>query len=137
MMPRKATWAFRPSRMKKPSVSEETKHLVKEKCDEFVDIMLKPEYIIEQNVNTYSDRIVKIYTKWIRNFFYFKARYHCCDPEAIRINYEVGFARLEYVDEDRLNLSYFRHTGRWWEVHRELTLDECLKKISSNEIYHP
>lgn len=136
-MPRKAIWTFRPSRMKKPRVLEEMKHLVKDKCDEFIEIVLKPEHIIEQDVNTHNDRIVEIYTKWVRNFLYFKARYYCCDPEAIRNNYEEGFARLEYVDEDRFNLSYFRHTGRWWEVHRELTLDECLGEIADEDIYRP
>ena len=132
-MPLKNVWVFGVTQ--KAVASKSTKRQVKERCDRFLVSTLRQKIINEQDTTIRNTKVVDLYTKWIGNFFYFKAKFECRDPDAISPFIEEGFARLEYVDEDRFNLSYFRHTGKWWEVHREITLDECLNIISSQQLF--
>jgi hypothetical protein len=30
-----------------------------------------------------------------------------------------------------------RHTGQWFVVHYDLSLDDCLEIIEKNELFHP
>jgi hypothetical protein len=41
----------------------------------------------------------------------------------------TGFGRFE--------LAYFRHTDRWFTVHRGLTASDCFKEIEGNGIFWP
>ena len=44
---------------------------------------------------------------------------------------------MEYVGDGRFNLAYFRHTGKWWEVYRGLTLDVSIETIRDHGIFYP
>jgi len=46
----------------------------------------------------------------------------------------VRFARLEYAGDEKFNMAYMRHTGQWWEIFQELTLDECIEEIRTNPL---
>ena len=37
----------------------------------------------------------------------------------------------------RFDLAYFRHTDKWFTVHRGLTAAECFREIEGNEIFWP
>lgn len=41
----------------------------------------------------------------------------------------TGFGRFE--------LAFFRHTGRWFTIHRGMTVGECFKEIEGNGIFWP
>ncbi len=58
-------------------------------------------------------------------------------PHAISPSFEDKFARLEYVATDEFNLAYMRHTGKWQEIPRSISLDEALEMISDGEIFQP
>ena len=49
----------------------------------------------------------------------------------------MKFARLEYVEGNRFNLSYMRHTGEWIEVYPDLSLDQCLATIKDDPLFFP
>ncbi len=44
---------------------------------------------------------------------------------------------MEYVGNERFNLSYMRHTQKWWEIYQELTITECLKLIVESPHFIP
>ena len=52
-------------------------------------------------------------------------------------SFESRFARLQYAGDERFNLSYFRHTGQWWEVAQLLSLEKCLARIEEGNIFIP
>ena len=83
------------------------------------------------------DYIIDIYSKWYRIYFYFCAKYACPGPNAILPFFETKFARLEYIGNERFNLSYMRHTGQWWEIYTELSLDESLDAIRDEPHFLP
>jgi len=137
-MPRKGYgWYYHPPKPPKPKVPKEIKEKIKAISDEFVKSVLKPKYMIcDTSYNEYY-HIEEIYTKWWRNFFYFYSKYHYTRQNAIQEFVDSGFARLEYVSEDNFNLSYMRHTGKWWEIFVDLSLEECLETIEEMPHFNP
>jgi len=127
----------RPLREPKPNVPELTKSEVKKRCNELVENVLKPGYIKPPPEDKRFNYLVDIYTKWYHNYFYFCSKYCCPYPNAISPSFEDKFARLEYVSEDRFNLSYMRHTEQWWEISSEITLDECIETIKGMPHFMP
>jgi hypothetical protein len=56
-----------------------------------------------------------MYPKWHGGYLYLCSKYRCPAENRISEFFEDRFARLEYVEENRFNLSFKRHTGQWWE----------------------
>jgi hypothetical protein len=137
MASRKRTWRPSSSRRAKPKVPPESKVEVERRGHELVESVLKPMHIAPPPEDSDLNYLADIYTKWYRNYFYFYAKYNSPSPHAISSGFEVGFARLEYVDDDMFNLAYFRHTGQWWEIYSGLSLAECFAAIEHEPHFLP
>ena len=127
-MPTKKQWVYAPA---KPKVPDAIKAEVQKKADQLVETFLKPNFIKPPPEDTQWNYIVDIYAKWYRSYFYFCSKYHCPGPTAMADYFEDKFARLEYVGDGRFNVSYMRHTEKWWEIFQGLTLDQCLEAIQN------
>ena len=127
MASKRKTWAPVSPRRSKPQVPDDIKSILKEKADEIIENILKPEHIKPPPTDNDFNYLVDIYSKWYRNYFYFCAKYNCPGPNAISPSFETKFARMEYVGNERFNLSYMRHTEQWSEIDQELSMLECLK----------
>jgi len=135
MAKKEKRWIYDPRSAPKPKVPESIKVEVKGVCDELVESVLKPRSIDPDPQEERFNYIVDIFTKWYRNYFYFCAKYRCPGPNAIEPFFETKFARMEYVDRDRFNLSYMRHTGKRWEVYPDMFLDECIETIRDDPLF--
>ena len=135
---RQKIWVYSPP---KPKVPDAVKAGVETKAMALVNDTLKPEYVKPPPKNAKWNYIVDLYTKWHRNYFYFCAKYACPGPNALSPFFDTGFARLEYVGsvgrQSRFHLSYMRHTGRWWEIRRGLSLKQCLAEVRGSGLFHP
>ncbi len=137
-MPRKGYYWYRnPPKPIKKKVPNEIRERVKNISDNFIENILKPKYMIPNPPHGEYYLIEEFFTKWWRNYFYFYAKYHYTDPNAIEEFLDHGFARLEYANEDSYNLSYMRHTGKWWEIFSDLSLEECLETIEEMPHFSP
>ncbi|NEO34313.1 MAG: hypothetical protein F6K36_28705 [Symploca sp. SIO3C6] len=116
----------------KPKVPEREKQLVQDKFNEMIEKELKPKYIEPPPTDNDFNYRVDIFSKWYRNYFYLCSLFNCPSPRAIAPSFESRFARLEYVKPDAFNLAYMRHTGQWWEICQDLTLEECLQELRTN-----
>jgi len=121
----------------KQKVPDNIKTSVKTKADELVNTVLKPQHINPPPDEMSWNYVVDIYTKWHRNYFYFCAKYTNPRPDAISSHFDTKFARLEYVHKECYNLAYMRHTGKWWEIYQDLSLDECLLAIREEPHFLP
>jgi len=137
MPKRKMAWVYTPSKQPKPKVPESIKTEVEKKANELVESTLKPQHIKSPPPNTDFNYIVDIYTNWYRSYFYFCAKYCCPSPNAIALDFEVKFARMEYVGDNKFNLAYMRHTEQWWELYQGLSLDQCLATIKDDPNFMP
>ncbi len=131
------TWVYNPPKPSKPKVSESFKKEVKHKADELIESVLKPEHIKPPPEGAQRNYLVGIFSKWYRSYFYFCSKYNCPGPNAISPSFEEKFARMEYVGEHRFNLAYMRHTGQWWEIYQDLSLEKCLESVAHEPHFFP
>jgi len=128
-------WVWGPQ---KPSrVPEALKLEVATKANRIVEDHIKPEHVKPPPKDPRFNYIVDIFTRWRGRFFYFMAKYASPGPNRIAPFFEDGFARLEFVGNDRFDLAYHRHTGQWWTTFPELTLDEALELIKDGDLFQP
>ncbi len=57
--------------------------------------------------------------------------------DVIRPTFENKYARIEFLKEEKHNLAYFRHTGKWWTTEYEITLKKALSEIKTNAVFWP
>ncbi len=137
MAKKQKSWVFVPSKASKPKVSPTEKTAVQARANQVVETILKPKHIKPMPEDYQFNYLVDIYTKWYQHYFYFCAKYHAHGPNAISPEFEVKFARLEYVANDRYNLAYMRHTGQRWELGQNLSLETCLTAIQNQPEFMP
>jgi hypothetical protein len=137
MAKRQKTWIYKPPRGSKPKVPDTIKLDVEAKGREIVETILKPKHIKPPSLDKHYNYIVDIYTKWYRNYFYFCSKYACPGPNAISPYFEDKFARMEYIGNGLFNLSYMRHTGQWWQIYFDLSIDESIATIRDESLFLP
>lgn len=122
----------------KPSkVPDALKQEVTEKAKALVEEHIRPEHVKPPPENPRFNYIDDIFTKWHGRYFYFMVKYACSGPRCISPFFEIGFARLEFVGDNRFDLAYFRHTGKWWPIFSAMTVDEALDLVRSGELFQP
>ena len=126
---KKKIWVYNPPKRPKPKVPDEIKQKLQEKGNELVETIFKSKYIKPIPEPLLLNHIIDIYTKWYRNYFYFCSKYKC-PPDAISSSFESKFARMEFIDNDKFQLSYMRHTEKWWPLNTG-SIEDCLKSIST------
>ena len=126
---KKKTWVYSPPRKPKPKVPDEIRQALQEKGDVIVEKIFKSEYLKPVPEQLTINHLIDFYTKWYRNYFYFCSKYKC-PPDAYSSSFESKFARIEYIGNNKFELSYMRHTGQWRQLETG-TMDDCLKSIST------
>ncbi len=79
---------------------------------------------------------VEVFPEWRGKAFYLSVRYRARSrrPED---DFIVRHTRMTLVGFGRFDLAYFRHTDKWFTVHRALTAAECFREIEANEVFWP
>jgi hypothetical protein len=137
MTKRRKVWMYCPPRPKKLKVPDSVKSKVSLKAQQLIDEYLRPEHVKPPPKKPQFNYIIDLFTKWYQSYFYFCAVYACPHPDATSPTFETRFARMGYQGEDRFNLAYMRHNGKWNEIFFALTLDECLKAIKDEPHFLP
>jgi len=133
-MQRKKQWVYSPKKVW-PIVPPETQQSVIDLVESVISRLILRYF--ESHNHRSKDSLTEITSHWRRCYFYVVAVYHTTAKNAINSDYEENLARLEYVGSDSYNLSYFRHTGEWFEITRGQTLKDCLAIITENSFFHP
>ncbi len=130
-------WVYSPRKTTTPPVPEALKAEVQAKSDELIEAQLKPKFIVPPPQDERWSYLTGITPKWHRSFFHFGSTYASPGPNALSPTFKSPFARMEHVGDGKFNLAYMRHTGKWWEVYRGLTADECLETIRDEGLFRP
>ena len=126
-----------PSRAKaiKPKVTDEQKEVVN---TFFEPLIAKYKDQLKQINNSKEDTYtIDIYSKWYQNYFYLCEKYKSEGENRIMDEYERKYLRLEFIDKNNFNFSYFRHTGQWHLVDENCALKKCLEMINENGNFQP
>ncbi|MFM7590698.1 MAG: hypothetical protein ACKO85_02800 [Isosphaeraceae bacterium] len=134
MSNKRGQWVHTPP---KPTVSPAFKQHVQKQANEFVETILKPEFVKSRPLEDEWKYLSDITAKWHGSFFYFCSIYTCTGPNALAPGFESKFARLEYKGEDKFSIAFFRHTGQWWELGSGLSLEDCFSMITDDSFLQP
>ena len=134
-MSSKRIWVSRPIKPKKTKISDDQKKEITAFFEPLIEHYMRYlQEIIPDKKNNY---VVDIYTKWYQNYFYFCEKYKAEYANRIADEFEYKFVRLEFIADNQLNFSYFRHTGQWHLVDENLSLEACLKMMNENPNFQP
>lgn len=132
----RGTWVYVGGRAGiKPSSAE--KGVITAACEKFIAEVLKPRFLPEIRPTKEFNYPVAICGKWHGNKYRFVTRYRSDDPRSYAPEFDAPFARLEYVSQDRFDLSWHRHTGEWFCLHRGVSLSEAQHLIESEPYFVP
>ncbi len=133
----KKSWVYNPPKSAKPKVPEAVRQEVQAQANTLIETVLKPQHVKTPPDPPDLNYIIDIYAKWYRNYFYFCATYACPSPHAISPTFDTKFARMEYLENGRYRLSYMRHTGQWWELQSDVSMEKALEEVGEGGYFHP
>ena len=118
----------------KPPAGE--KSVITAAREKFTAEVLMPRFLPKIRPTKFNYPIA-IYGKWHGNKYRFITRFRSDHPDSFEAEFEAPFARLEYVNRDRFDLSYHRHTGEWFCLFDRVSLTEALHLIESDSHFEP
>ena len=133
----KRMWIYAPKKPAPPPVPADLKAEVEATANALIAGFLEPTYVKPPPEDPRQNYLTAISTKWHRSFFYIIGHYASPSPDALSPTFELCSARMEYAGDGRFHLAYFRHTGKWWEIHRGLTVSESFEAIRDQGLLHP
>ena len=92
--------------------------------------------LIKAKPNKKHSYVIDFYSKFYRGFFYLCAEYKAEHENRRFDGFEVKFARLEFIETNKYNLAYVRHTGQWWTVNENVTAEYCFGNINNNPLFY-
>jgi hypothetical protein len=110
--------------------SVENKQAIKDKVDKIIERQMKPAMLQRQGRRAAFGDVQDIYTKWYGHSLVIIAKRRggrVVDQSAE--DFETKSGRLTLVGADLFDVSYFRHTGRWWTIHYDCKLKTALKYL--------
>lgn len=119
-----------------PRPSDAEKAVIIARCQGFITILLKPRFLPAIRPMPFNYP-VDILGKWQGARYRFVQRYRSGFPENLGEEFDAPFTRLDWIGPDRFDLYWHRHTGAWFRLHQDLTLDAALKTIESDGHLHP
>ncbi len=125
------------SRQIKLKVPDATKAILSEKANTLIENVIKPDHIAPPPTDNDFNYLVDVYSKWYRNYFYFCSTYNCPHPNAIAPSFDIKWARMEYVGNDKFNVSYMRHTEKWAQVYQGISMRDALTSITEEPYFSP
>jgi hypothetical protein len=137
MASNKRIWLPASPKKKRHKAPDDLKVSLKKAADELIESTLKPKYIQPPPTDNDFNYLADLYSKWYQSYFYFCSTYKCPSERAMAPSFDDKFARMEYVGGGKFNLSYMRHTGKWWEIYQDLSMAECLELIAAGEHFIP
>jgi hypothetical protein len=126
--------------MKVKPLTPQEKVEIAARCERLIAETLKPRFLPEIRPTPFNYP-VEIFGKWRGRRYSFVTRYRSGFAENAGQEFDAPFAALEHLEERyeaaRFDLMGMRHTGRWWLLHRALSLEEALKLIAADEMLEP
>lgn len=116
-------------------LSDFEKNRVENQCQSLIE-KLKSQYVLKNPDKQYN-YLVDIYIKWNRGYLYFCGKYKTENHDRIVDEFEDNFVRLKIIKPDSFDISYMRHTEKWFLIARNLPLKECLEMIEDTPTFHP
>lgn len=114
----------------------EEKPAITAACEKLIAGVLKPRFLPAIRPTEFNYP-VDIYGRWHGQSYRFLQRYRSGYADNIGEEFEQPFARLEWFAPNRFDVSFFRHTGHWFTLHRGVSLQRGLDLLLEDGLLHP
>ena len=105
-------------------------------CQAFIDEVLKPRFLPAVRPTEFNYPI-DILGKWHGPRYRFMQRYRSGFPDNQGEEFDSPFTRLDWIDRDRFDIQWHRHTGAWFCLYQNLSLASALKTVETDGLLHP
>lgn len=124
----KMMWVYSPTATKaqKEAISRQFEPLIEELKKNIKPLPEPQEF----------NQCVDVFSKWRGNYFYIMQKYKTGEG-GIKDYFDIGLARLEFYGENRFNLAFFRHTGKWEPIfmYEDISFEEAKKAILEDPMF--
>jgi hypothetical protein len=108
--------------------SAEGKQSIKDKVDRVIERYMKPSIFKNRRGGAAFGDLLEIYTKWHGHNLILIAKRQGGRRLSQHVeDFETKSGRLTLIGADLFDVSYFRHTGRWWTIDTDCNLKAALK----------
>lgn len=122
------------------TLTKDEKAAIAARCDRFIEETFKPRFLPEVRPTAFNYP-VDIFGRWRGNKYSFITRLRSGFPDNLGEEFDEVFTRLDRVedcvDENRFDVMWLRHTGRWFRLYESVTLDEGLRLLLKDGRLHP
>ena len=109
-------------------------------CKRFIDERLTPRFLPEVRPTGFNYPVA-LHGRWRGRSYSFLTRYRSGFADNLGEEFDAPFARLDHVEEkfDRVafDVMWRRHTGRFWPLRSDVTLEEAFAIIETEELLWP
>lgn len=122
------------------ALSKQEKADIAATCDRFIADVLKPRFLPQVHPTQFNYP-VDFFGKWRGSKYSFITRYRSGFADNLGEEFDAAFTRLDHLEEvikdTRFDVMWHRHTGQWWRLHSEVTLDEALRLVATEPLLQP
>ena len=127
--------------MRKPprsrtAFTEAEKASITEACERLIEEFFKPRFLPAIRPTTFNYP-VDILGRWHGTKYRLIQRYRSGFPENLNEEFDAPFTRLDWINPDKFDIQWHRHTGEWFRLYRNLALAQALERIKSDGLLHP
>ena len=131
-------WTLRPPRPAAPDSGDEAeRQLFVARCDALVRDVLRPRFLPEIRVSEQFNYCIDIRGSFRAGRYSFSQRYRSGFEDNRGEEFDRAFARIDRMGPDRFDIHWMRHTGKWWPLHRGVTLDRALHLMQTDGVIFP
>lgn len=105
-------------------------------CEALIRDYFKPRHLA-RIVPTEFTYCVDIHGAYAGGRYRFIQRYRSGFPETLGEEFDAPFARIDRVGKDTFDLYWMRHTGKWWRLHANLTLEKAIETLRADGLLQP
>ncbi len=125
----KMMWVYSPkaTKVQKDAISRQFEPVIEELKKEIQPIPEPQEF----------NHCIDVFSKWRGNFFYIMQKYKTGKNATAKDFFDIGLVRLEFYGENRFNLSYFRHTGKWQPllIYNDISFESAKEAILEDPVF--
>jgi len=126
--------------VRKVGLAAERKVAIAAACDAFIETHLRPRFLPEIHPTEFNYP-VDLLGRWRGNKYSFIVRYRSGFADNAGEEFDAAYTRLDHVagstGDERFDVMWHRHTGQWFRMFPESTLEEALQLIGSESMLQP
>lgn len=135
-MARKKRWVKPAPAIRAVAIDDLEKQAVIAACETFIRDVLKPRFLPEIRPTEWN-YVIRIHGAWAAGRYRFIQRYRSGMEHNRGEEFDAPFARIDRIGQDRFDIYWMRHTGKWRRLHAGVTFVEALRILETDGILHP